>query len=286
MVGNAVSVPVASWIGRGLASPRDMADVDRRTLAAGERWTAAAASIGGVREAWALSERPLASPRRLDAGCTHRQVRRRTVVLWSVERLLHAAAGEHASRARRLPELHSPSTSDWRRRMTSAPIGTFRAHSTRDGEALARDGQPYFAINRLSGDGPSQPGIETCSRFSSRTGSGCSHGSMISCRSSRSRRGWSLDLRRLRHQSGPSPGQRRPGYAARCRATAVRTPSQSWPSGAFVHAAGLATESTPVRSRISTGAPTWCSPAREGRRVHRRVLLARMPGAPHGGEVQ
>lgn len=34
--------------------------------------------------------------------------------------------------------------------MSSTPIGRFRAHSTRDGEALARDGQPYYAINRLS----------------------------------------------------------------------------------------------------------------------------------------
>lgn len=28
-------------------------------------------------------------------------------------------------------------------------IGVFRARVTRDGEALARDGQPYFAMNRL-----------------------------------------------------------------------------------------------------------------------------------------
>lgn len=28
-------------------------------------------------------------------------------------------------------------------------IGVFRARSTRDGEALARDGEPYFAMNRL-----------------------------------------------------------------------------------------------------------------------------------------
>jgi hypothetical protein len=34
--------------------------------------------------------------------------------------------------------------------MSSTPIGRFRAHSTRDGEALARDGEAYFAINRLS----------------------------------------------------------------------------------------------------------------------------------------
>lgn len=33
--------------------------------------------------------------------------------------------------------------------MTSVPIGTFRAHSTRDGMACSRDGEPYFAINRL-----------------------------------------------------------------------------------------------------------------------------------------
>jgi hypothetical protein len=31
----------------------------------------------------------------------------------------------------------------------SSAIGTFRAHSTRDGEAVTRDGQPYYAINRL-----------------------------------------------------------------------------------------------------------------------------------------
>lgn len=34
--------------------------------------------------------------------------------------------------------------------MNNDPIGRFRAYSTRDGEAFARDGQPYFAINRLS----------------------------------------------------------------------------------------------------------------------------------------
>lgn len=34
--------------------------------------------------------------------------------------------------------------------MNSAPIGRFRAHSTRDGAGLARDGQAYYAINRLS----------------------------------------------------------------------------------------------------------------------------------------
>lgn len=34
--------------------------------------------------------------------------------------------------------------------MSRSAIGTFRAHSTRDGAALARDGQPYYAINRLT----------------------------------------------------------------------------------------------------------------------------------------
>jgi hypothetical protein len=29
-------------------------------------------------------------------------------------------------------------------------IGVFRARVTRDGEALARDGQPYFRMNRMA----------------------------------------------------------------------------------------------------------------------------------------
>ncbi|WP_307861594.1 DNA cytosine methyltransferase [Nocardioides xinjiangensis] len=59
MVGNAVSVPVATWIGRGLAKPRSPVDVTRRPLEVGRRWPAAASSVAGVREAWSLSERPL-----------------------------------------------------------------------------------------------------------------------------------------------------------------------------------------------------------------------------------
>lgn len=34
--------------------------------------------------------------------------------------------------------------------MSSTSIGRFRAHSTRDGEALARDGEAYLVIDRLS----------------------------------------------------------------------------------------------------------------------------------------
>lgn len=60
MIGNAVSVPVAEWIGNGLIAPKVTVDVATRSLAAGERWPAAAASISGSREAWQLSERPLA----------------------------------------------------------------------------------------------------------------------------------------------------------------------------------------------------------------------------------
>jgi DNA (cytosine-5)-methyltransferase 1 len=62
MVGNAVSVPVARWIGAGLVAPRDPAAVDRRVLAPGERWPSAAASTCRGREGWALSERPLKAP--------------------------------------------------------------------------------------------------------------------------------------------------------------------------------------------------------------------------------
>lgn len=32
--------------------------------------------------------------------------------------------------------------------MSSVPVARFRAHSTPNGEALARDGQPYLAIDR------------------------------------------------------------------------------------------------------------------------------------------
>lgn len=33
-------------------------------------------------------------------------------------------------------------------------IGYFRARVTRDGEAMVRDGQPYFAMNRLAEENP------------------------------------------------------------------------------------------------------------------------------------
>lgn len=36
-------------------------------------------------------------------------------------------------------------------------IGCFRARVTRDGEALARDGEPYFAMHRLEESSP-RPG--------------------------------------------------------------------------------------------------------------------------------
>ncbi|MBB0995664.1 DNA (cytosine-5-)-methyltransferase [Dietzia maris] len=59
MVGNAVSVPVSEWIGRGLRCPKSPVDVARRPLSAGGRWPSAAASLSGMREAWDLSERPV-----------------------------------------------------------------------------------------------------------------------------------------------------------------------------------------------------------------------------------
>lgn len=59
MVGNAVSVPVAEWLGHGLVMPKDPVDVRRRCLVEGQRWPSAAASVRGVRESWELSERPL-----------------------------------------------------------------------------------------------------------------------------------------------------------------------------------------------------------------------------------
>jgi hypothetical protein len=35
-------------------------------------------------------------------------------------------------------------------------LGCFRARVTRDGEAMMRDGQPYFAMNRLGEDDPAE----------------------------------------------------------------------------------------------------------------------------------
>jgi DNA (cytosine-5)-methyltransferase 1 len=60
MVGNAVSVPVATWIGHGLVEPRSPVDVTRHPLIVGRRWPRAASSVAGVRGSWPLSERPLA----------------------------------------------------------------------------------------------------------------------------------------------------------------------------------------------------------------------------------
>jgi DNA (cytosine-5)-methyltransferase 1 len=58
MVGNAVSVPVASWIGARLRDPGDPVDVPKRELSTGAKWPAAASSIARHREVWTLSERP------------------------------------------------------------------------------------------------------------------------------------------------------------------------------------------------------------------------------------
>lgn len=65
LIGNAVTVPVAKWIGRRLAEPGEPVDVTRRPLTDLKRWPSAASRVGGPREAWALSERPLTvAPRR------------------------------------------------------------------------------------------------------------------------------------------------------------------------------------------------------------------------------
>lgn len=65
LVGNAVTVPVAKWIGSRLAAPGEMVEVERRLLVIGSRWPAAAARVGGVYEAWKLSERPVVLRQRL-----------------------------------------------------------------------------------------------------------------------------------------------------------------------------------------------------------------------------
>jgi DNA (cytosine-5)-methyltransferase 1 len=60
LVGNAVSVPVARWLGSRLAHPDEPVGVSRRELEGGRRWPKAAASVSGEREAWDVSERPVA----------------------------------------------------------------------------------------------------------------------------------------------------------------------------------------------------------------------------------
>lgn len=59
LVGNAVTAPVASWIGQRLVGPGRPVDVPRTRLVPGAPWPTAAASVRGESEAWRLSERPL-----------------------------------------------------------------------------------------------------------------------------------------------------------------------------------------------------------------------------------
>ncbi len=59
LVGNAVTVNVAEWVGARLADPGEVVEVDCRPFSECSRWPAAAAAIGGHRVAWTLSERPL-----------------------------------------------------------------------------------------------------------------------------------------------------------------------------------------------------------------------------------
>lgn len=58
LVGNAVTVPVAEWIGSRLVDPGKSVDVERRSFDDRKSWPKAAANVRGVREAWTLSERP------------------------------------------------------------------------------------------------------------------------------------------------------------------------------------------------------------------------------------
>ncbi len=59
LVGNAVTVPVAKWIGNRMIRPGRPVDVERWQFDGLGGWPWAAASVGDVREAWNISERPL-----------------------------------------------------------------------------------------------------------------------------------------------------------------------------------------------------------------------------------
>jgi DNA (cytosine-5)-methyltransferase 1 len=67
LIGNAVTVPVAEWLGARLAGPGSLVDVPRSAINGG-RWPSAAAGISGHRERWHLSERPIGARR----GSLHR----------------------------------------------------------------------------------------------------------------------------------------------------------------------------------------------------------------------
>lgn len=58
LVGNAVTVPVAHWVGGRLHDPADPIEA-ARPFVVGRRWPAAASSVAGTRQAWDLSEAPL-----------------------------------------------------------------------------------------------------------------------------------------------------------------------------------------------------------------------------------
>jgi DNA (cytosine-5)-methyltransferase 1 len=64
LVGNAVTVPVAKWIGDKLVNPSEPVAVERTQFDELKGWPRAAAKVGGVREAWSVSERPLQIPSR------------------------------------------------------------------------------------------------------------------------------------------------------------------------------------------------------------------------------
>ena len=58
-MGNAVTVPVAKWIGYRLVHPGNPVDVERRLFEGLRGWPCAAASMDGLRQAWIVTERPL-----------------------------------------------------------------------------------------------------------------------------------------------------------------------------------------------------------------------------------
>lgn len=62
VVGNAVTVPVAEWVGARLLAPGPLVDA-AEPFRADRRWPPAASSVRGRREAWAVSEAPIALPR-------------------------------------------------------------------------------------------------------------------------------------------------------------------------------------------------------------------------------
>lgn len=99
LVGNAVTVPVAAWIGRRLGEPGTPLQASR-TYSASRRLRTAASCVGGLREDWSVSERPVVTRNVPSLSATLNQHGSRA--------LSHGATSGFTSRLKRSTLRHDP----------------------------------------------------------------------------------------------------------------------------------------------------------------------------------